>query len=83
MIKRKLGEKGQVVIPKDVRKYLGLKEGSEVVFEVRHGEVLLKPDTVDPKKIVEDFCNIVPKGKRIRLSSKKIKKILEEQYDLP
>jgi len=30
-------EKGQVVIPKDIRRHPGPKKGSEVGFEVREG----------------------------------------------
>jgi antitoxin PrlF len=44
----KLTSKGQVTIPKRLRKYLGLKPGSTVEFEVRAGgEVLLK--TYEPR----------------------------------
>jgi AbrB family looped-hinge helix DNA binding protein len=42
-MRRSLGEKGQIVIPKDVRNYLGLKPGSEVILEVRGRELIIKP----------------------------------------
>ncbi|OYT53752.1 MAG: AbrB family transcriptional regulator, partial [Desulfurococcales archaeon ex4484_217_2] len=48
----------QIVIPKVVRDYLGIKPGDTVVLEVREGEVALVPG-VDPKGFVEDFCSIV------------------------
>jgi AbrB family looped-hinge helix DNA binding protein len=35
--------KGQVTIPKRVRDAAGLKPGSKVEFEYRHGEVTLTP----------------------------------------
>ncbi len=79
IIEREIGEKGQVVIPKDIRKFLGLNRGQKVVFEVREKEVLLKQS--DPKRFIEDFLN-VPKLKK-PLRTRDIKKILEEQYDLP
>lgn len=79
-IRRNIGEKGQVVIPKDIRNYLGLKPGSEVVFEMKGKEVLLK-HPVDPKKFVEDFGNVPNKLKKVNI--KEIEKILEEEYDLP
>lgn len=62
-IKRSVGEKGQVVIPKDIREHLGLKPGSEIVFEVRDKEVVIKP-SIDPIKFVEEFCNIPKKLKK-------------------
>ena len=42
-IRRTLSEKGQVVIPKDIREYLGLKPGSEIVFEVKKVGLSLDP----------------------------------------
>jgi len=79
-IKRTVGEKGQVVVPKNIRAYLGLKPGSEVVFEVKEKEVIIKPQ-LDPKKFVEEFGNVPYKLKKIDI--KKLEKILEEEYGLP
>lgn len=36
-------EKGQVTIPLNVRRYLGIAPGSQVEFELRDGEALLRP----------------------------------------
>ena len=82
IIKRPIGEKGQVVIPKDIRRLLGLKGGNEVVFEVKGDEVIIKPEQKeDPKKIVEEFFNTIKKKKHITLEE--IRKIEDESYDLP
>lgn len=78
-MRRTVGEKGQVVLPKDIREYLSIKPGSEVVFEVRDKEVVIRPQK-SPEEFVEDFCN-VPKHLRKPLDAKKIKKILDEQYE--
>ncbi len=78
-MKREVGEKGQVVLPKDIRDYIGIKPGSKVVFEVRGKEIVIKPEK-SGKEFVEDFCN-VPKKLRKSLDIKKIKKILDEQYE--
>jgi len=77
-IKRVVGEKGQIVLPKDIRDYMGIKPGSEVSFEVRDMAIVIK-SAVDPVKFVEDFCNI-PKLKK-RLTRKDMEKILNEQYE--
>lgn len=35
--------KGQITIPQEVRKRLGLKQGDQVAFEVQDGIIVLKP----------------------------------------
>ena len=35
-------EKGQVTIPLNVRRHLGIAPGSEIEFELRDGEALLR-----------------------------------------
>ena len=35
-------EKGQVTIPKNVRRHLGILPGSEVAFELREGDAVLR-----------------------------------------
>ena len=78
IIKRPIGEKGQVVIPKDIRELLGLKRGNDVVFEVDDNEVKLKKE--DPKDILEKFFTTIKKKKNITLEE--IRKIEDESYDL-
>ena len=40
---RRVGTKGQVVIPKPVRDLLGIRPGTEVTFTVDGGAVTLRP----------------------------------------
>ena len=40
-------EKGQVTIPLNVRRHLGIAPGSQVEFELRHGEAVLRPAHVE------------------------------------
>lgn len=73
IIKRKVGPKGQVVIPKDVRELLNIKPGSEVLIEIRKDEIVirsnlngqefLKKFTETPKKLSKkiDFKHIYDK----------------------
>jgi len=77
---RQIGEKGQVVIPKDIRQLLGLKFKQNVVFEINNEEVRIKTEQ-NPEEFLEDFLNI-PKLKR-PLTLKDLKKIEDESYDLP
>jgi AbrB family looped-hinge helix DNA binding protein len=36
-------EKGQVTIPKNIRRHLGIAPGVEVEFELRDGEAIIRP----------------------------------------
>ena len=80
IIKREIGEKGQVVIPKDIREHLGLKIGEKVVFEVKDDKVTLKKEQ-DVDEFLKEFFTIARLKQSI--SAKDIKKILEEQYESP
>lgn len=73
-MKRPIGEKGQVVIPKDIRKLLNLRK--EVVFEVKDNKVFMKSEQT-PEDFLKDFFD-VPKIKRGR---KSVKEMILEQYD--
>ena len=78
-MRRNLGEKGQIVIPKDIRDYLGLKPGSEVILEVKDKELIIKPGG-DPEKFVEEFVSVPKKLEKIDI--KTLKKVLEEEYEV-
>ncbi len=76
-IERTISEKGQIVIPKDVRDYLGLKPGTEITFEVSDGKVTIKPK-LSPNEFIEKFTNV---GKKLKkLDMKRIRTILEEEH---
>ena len=53
----KVSQKGQVVIPIKIRKALGLKKGSKVLFELNNGEITIKklPTALDWAKLVEQI----------------------------
>lgn len=79
-IEREIGEKGQVVIPKDIRRHLGLRKGSKVIFEAKGDEIMMRSE-VDAEKFVSDFLN-VPKRLKKPIGIKELKKVLDEKYDL-
>lgn len=78
IIKREIGEKGQVVIPKDIRNFLGLRVKGNIVFEISGNNVLIRKEE-NPEKIVNDFCNIP--GKKENISAGEIKDIIMEPYE--
>ena len=78
IIKRQLGEKGQIAIPRDIREMLGLMEGKQVIFEVEDSGIKIRAEK-SPDEVVEEFFN-TPKLKK-KLSASELKKFIYEQYD--
>lgn len=58
----KVGEKGQVVIPKPIREQLSIHPDTEVVFDVEEEKIFLKKK-YNSLNIFEDFINAVKKKK--------------------
>lgn len=80
IVKRAIGERGQFVVPKDIREQLGLRPGTEVTVEVKGNEMVVK-SAKTPQEIVEEFCS---SSRRIEIKGdpvKWIKKRLDEQYE--
>lgn len=54
-MKRKIDELGRIVIPKEMRKELDIKENDPLNIEVQDNKIIItKPDTVDYKAIVKE-----------------------------
>ena len=48
----KMSTKGQVVVPKEVREYLGIHAGDRIDFVVREdGQVVLRPAVLDVREL--------------------------------
>jgi len=76
IIKRKVGPKGQIVIPKDVRKLLNIKPGSEILIEIRENEIVIRSALKD-RDFFEKFIKTPKKlAKKIDL-----KQIYDKQYE--
>ena len=78
IIRREIGEKGQVVIPKDIRDMLKIRAGQEIIFEVVNNDVKLFSSS-NPEETVEEFLS----GQKLKkkLSSRQLKDIMLEQYN--
>jgi len=77
---REVGQKGQVVIPADIREMLRLKHGQRIVFEVQDNEVKIRQER-SAEQAMSEFLSLPKLKKPITL--KELKKIEEESYDLP
>ena len=52
--KRKVGDRGQVTIPKELRDRRGIEGGDEVTFVEVNDEIVLKPPT-DEERLAEGY----------------------------
>ncbi len=78
--KRRIGPKGQIVLPRDIRLNLGLRTGSEVIFHTKEKNIIIEP-AEDPIKYLEDFCTL-PEGIKIKkLTPKEIKESYQHGYE--
>ncbi|MHA1855405.1 MAG: AbrB/MazE/SpoVT family DNA-binding domain-containing protein [Promethearchaeota archaeon] len=75
ILKKKLGPKGQLLIPKDIRNFIGVKPGETVILEVIDDYIKIRANNLQ-NKFLDDFMESPRKFK----TKKDIKKIIEEQY---
>ena len=78
----KISQKGEIVIPKELRDELGLRSGTDLIIK-RENNHLIIDRAKDPMKIVEEFCSL---GKKYGLNPqdftpKKIKKLIDSEYE--
>jgi len=80
MLKLKLGTKGELVIPKKVREYVGLSRGKPVLLELEGKSIRIRTTDDDIVKRWEEFA------KRHRVDVSKWTygdKLYEEVFDVP
>ncbi len=59
---RKVGPKGQVVIPKDFRKEMGIRPGSKVEFEYTDEGIVIRKEDENTEKVFEE---VAKSGKQV------------------
>lgn len=74
--KMKVGEKGQVVIPKELRDRVGIKEGAEVTVKLKDGEVVIRRVRPPTSSYVEYFASTYSKKLRNEVN---VKRLFEEE----
>lgn len=74
-----LSSKGQIVIPNNIRKELGIEAGAKLIIFTEGSNLLIKPV---PKPNLEKFQKLIKKSrefvKKNKLKSSDIKKIIKE-----
>jgi len=74
----KIGPKGQVVIPKVLRKAFGLHPGNRVIFTLREDGILLEKTRDDSAAV---FREIARAGKPVRVKPHEYVEELEERFE--
>ena len=75
ILKKKLGPKGQLLIPKDIRNFIGIKPGGTVILEIIDDYIKIRANDLQ-----NNFLNDFVKSHKKFKNKKDIKKIIEEQY---
>ena len=57
--------KGQVTIPKEVRRALGIRQGSRVAFQLKQGRVELQVVHRAPAKVVSGYGMLSARGRHL------------------
>lgn len=70
-LRRKVGQKGQVVIPKDIREKLGIKPNTEVLFTKKDDRVIIeKKDKKTLSEISRELEDEITNNKDFKSSDK-------------
>ena len=75
---RRIDELGRIVVPKEIRRSLGIKEGDPLeIFTTRDGEIIFKPYQEERSKVVDNFIEVF---KEMGITDKKeiVKMLVEE-----
>lgn len=73
----KVGQKGQVVIPKEIRDKLGIRLGSEVLVSTRNDdEIVIRRSSPPTQSYVDYFITTYSKKLKRRVD---IKKLIEDE----
>lgn len=74
----KIGPKGQIVIPKEIRDKLGIKEFSEVLVDLRDDGVVIRRSSPESVSYTDFFTTTYVKKLKQKVD---LKKILDEEYE--
>lgn len=75
IIKQKIGPKGQLLIPKLIRDFLGVKPGEEIFIEIVNDEVKIRPAVKGDQYLSKLYD--VPKKLKKKIN---IEAIIEDEY---
>jgi AbrB family looped-hinge helix DNA binding protein len=75
---RKVGPKGQIVIPKEIRRIMGILPETKVFIGLEGKKITIK---LRKKDAIEEFLNLVPENMKKRITIEDIEKHHEEELE--
>ncbi len=76
--KMKIGPKGQVVIPKNIRDITGIKENTEVIVSLSGNDIIIRTAKPVTESYLKYYVSTYSKKSKNKIN---INKILDEEYD--
>ena len=70
-----VSEKGQIVIPTEMREVVGIEQGDKLILMQEDGKIMMKKVEKVSKEIKEDFKDL------LKNSEKVAKKLWDNKYD--
>jgi AbrB family looped-hinge helix DNA binding protein len=79
-VKSKIGKRFSVIIPKEIREKLGLKEGDVIIIKKKESDIVISTEKISPFKKLANLLGTIPYNEKVEEESEKflVKLIGEE-----
>jgi len=80
-VKSKIGKRFSVIIPKEIREKLGLKEGDIIIIRKKETDIVISPEKISPFKKLANLLGTIPYNEKVEEETEKflVKLIGEEK----
>jgi len=70
-VKSKIGKRFSVIIPKEIREKLGLKEGDIIVIKKKESDIVISPEKISPFKKLANLLGTIPYNEKVEEATEK------------
>jgi AbrB family looped-hinge helix DNA binding protein len=70
-VKSKIGKRFSVIIPKEIREKLGLKEGDVIIIKKKESEIVITPEKISPFKKLANLLGTIPYDEKVEEDTEK------------
>jgi AbrB family looped-hinge helix DNA binding protein len=84
-VKSKIGKRFSVIIPKEIREKLGLKEGDTIIIKKKESDIVISTEKISPFKKLANLLGTFPYNEKVEEETEKflVKLIGEEKSGDP